>query len=102
MLLIYSAYFSVVSRVPSFFIQAGHVYLCNLKILDGIPQRKGAYCAAPLCLLHVNAAGQLKPVAIQLGQKPEDHPIFLPTDGWVDWLAAKMYYMSAHSQVCRQ
>ena len=68
--------------------------------MDGLPCKSDAYCAAPICLLYVNEAGQLKPIAIQLGQTPgSDNPIFLPTDRRVDWLAAKMYYMSAHFQV---
>ena len=76
------------------------MYICNLEIFDGIPCKPDAYCAAPICLLYVNEADQLKPIAIQLGQKPgNDNPIFLPTDRWVDWIAAKVYYMSAHAQV---
>ena len=68
--------------------------------MDGVPCKDGAYCAAPLCLLYVNAVGQLNPIAIQLGQKPgDDNPIFLPTDNWIDWIAAKIYYMSSHTQV---
>ena len=68
--------------------------------MDGVPCRKGSYCAAPICLLHVNAASQLKPIAIQLNQTPgENNPIFLPTDGWLDWIAAKIHYLSAHAQV---
>ena len=68
--------------------------------MDNVPCKDGTYCSAPLCLLYVNAAGELKPIAIQLGQKPgENNPIFLPTDGLVDWIAAKTYYMSSHAQV---
>lgn len=68
--------------------------------MDSVPCKDGTYCSAPLCLLYVNAVGQLKPIAIQLGQNPgEDNPIFLPTDGLVDWIAAKTYYMSSHAQV---
>ena len=81
-------------------LQAGHVYICDLKIMDGLPTREGQYCAAPICLLYVNGSGQLVPIAIQLQQKPgKENPIFLPSDGWIDWLLAKIYYTSASSQV---
>ena len=81
-------------------MQAGHVYICDMKIMDGLPTREGQYSSAPICLLYVNGSDQLVPIAIQLKQKPgEDNPIFLPSDGWIDWLLAKIYYQSAHSQV---
>lgn len=84
-------------------IQAGNVYLCDLEILDSLPCARGAFCAAPLCLLYVDVVGQLKPIAIQLSQTPgEENPIFLPTDGWVDWIAAKMYYLNSHAQVIKK
>ena len=61
---------------------------------------------APICLLYVNGSGQLVPIAIQLkqGVREEDkdnNPIFLPSDNWIDWLRAKIYYQSAHGQVRR-
>ena len=81
-------------------LQAGHIYICDLKIMDGLPTREGQYCAAPICLLYVNGSGQLVPIAIQLQQKPgKENPIFLPSDGWIDWLLAKIYYTSASCQV---
>ena len=74
--------------------QAGHVYICDLsEVMDGLPCRKGCYCAAPICLLYVNQAKQLVPIAIQLKKTPSaDNPIFLPTDNWFDWVLAKMYF----------
>lgn len=68
--------------------------------MDGLPTREGQYSCAPICLLYVNGSNQLVPIAIQLKQKPgEDNPIFLPSDGWIDWLLAKIFYQSAHAQV---
>lgn len=70
--------------------------------MEGLPTRKGQYCAAPICLLYVNGSNELVPIAIQLRQearKDEENPIFLPSDHLIDWLLAKIYYQSAHSQV---
>ena len=82
------------------YYQAGHIYICNLKIMDGLPLKAGYYSSAPLCLLYVNKAKQLVPIAIQLKQEPgSNNPIFLPSDNWADWTLAKMYYQCAHAQV---
>ena len=68
--------------------------------MDGLPCKEDYFCAAPLCLLYVNACKQLVPIAIQLKRQPaEDNPIFLPTDNRVDWLLAKMYFSNASAQV---
>ena len=68
--------------------------------MDGLPTRKGQHCAAPLCLLYVNANKQLVPIAIQLKQEEGDgNLIFLPSDHLVDWMLAKIFYQSAHAQV---
>lgn len=77
--------------------QNGHVYICDLTIMEGLPPRKGQSSCAPICLLYVNSMDQLVPIAIQLN--PGD-PIFLPSDRLIDWLLAKIYYQSAHGQVC--
>ena len=71
--------------------------------MDGLPCKKECYCPAPICLLYVNGANKLVPIAIQLQQKKpgqDDPPIFLPSDNLFDWLLAKIYYRSADAQVC--
>lgn len=81
------------------------MYICDLKIMDGLPTKDGHYVAAPLCLLYVNSSKQLVPIAIQLKQglreeeKGQPNPIFLPIDHYFEWMLAKMYYQSAHLQV---
>ena len=81
-------------------LQAGYVYICDLRIMDGLPVKEGHHCAAPMCLLYVNGSNQLVPIAIQLNQQPgQANPIFLSTDNWIDWLLAKIYYQSAQTQV---
>ena len=68
--------------------------------MDGLPSKKDHYCAAPLCLLYVNLAKKLVPIAIQLKRQPgEDNPIFLPSDSRADWLIAKMFFSNASAQV---
>ena len=68
--------------------------------MDGLACREGCYCPAPICLLHVNTADQLVPIAIQLKRDPgPNNPIFLPTDPYLDWLLAKIYYRCAENQV---
>ena len=83
------------------YLQNGHVYICDLsEIMDGLPCREGCYCPAPICLLYVNGANKLVPIAIQLKKTPgSDNPIFLPSDNWFDWVLAKMYYRNADAQV---
>lgn len=50
--------------------QRGHVYLLDYEVLDQLPANtindKHSYLAAPLCLLHYNRQGELKPIAIQV------------------------------------
>ena len=78
------------------------MYICDLsEVMDGLPCKEGCYCPAPICLLYINGANKLVPIAIQLKRTPgPGNPIFLPTDNWFDWMLAKMYYRSADAQVC--
>ncbi|KAJ0022691.1 hypothetical protein NQD34_014825 [Periophthalmus magnuspinnatus] len=81
--------------------QNGNIFLCDYKILDGVQtniiHHKNQYLMAPLVLLHQTPEGQLKPVAIQLKQRPDrDNPIFFPTDSEYDWLLAKTFVRSAY------
>ncbi len=85
-------------------MQAGNVYICDMKFMDGLKPRENYVNVAPICLLYVNKSKQLVPIAIQLKQgvreeEKTDNPIFLPIDAPNDWLLAKIYYQSAHSQV---
>ena len=97
----YSLYVCMISVFISE-LQNGRVYICDLsEIMDGLPCKEGCYCPAPICLLYVNEANNLVPIAIQLKKAPgPDNPIFLPTDKWFDWTLAKIYYRSADAQVC--
>ena len=81
------------------------MYMLNFKLMDGLPVREGCFFTAPICLLYVKPTGQLVPIAIQLKQgireeeKSEPNPIFFPTDGWIDWLLAKLYCQNANMLV---
>ena len=75
-----------------------------MKFMSGLKSREGYVNVAPICLLYVNSSKQLVPIAIQLKQgvseeEKTNNPIFLPSDNWIDWLLAKVYYQSAQSQV---
>lgn len=81
-------------------MKKGNVFLYDQKKMDGIPPR--TYNGAPLhitpglCLFYMNSENKLKPIAIQLYQKPsENNPIFLPSDSETDWLLAKMFIKNA-------
>ncbi|KAJ3611110.1 hypothetical protein NHX12_021126 [Muraenolepis orangiensis] len=82
-------------------LKIGHIFLCDYKILDGLKGNvvngKQQYLMAPLVLLHQTPKDRLKPIAIQLTQKPSgDHPIFYPNSAdYADWSLAKMYVKSA-------
>ena len=77
------------------------MYICDLsEIMDGLPCKPSEFCAAPICLLYVNPTKHIVPIAIQLRRIPtEDNPIFLPTDGWFEWMLAKMFFSAASGAV---
>ncbi|XP_037541657.1 polyunsaturated fatty acid 5-lipoxygenase isoform X3 [Nematolebias whitei] len=84
-------------------IEAGNIYIVDYEILEGISPNCTdpstlQYLAAPICLLYKNAQNKILPIAIQLGQNPDENPIFLPTDGQYDWLLAKIWVRSADFQ----
>uniref|UniRef100_UPI00398F454B polyunsaturated fatty acid 5-lipoxygenase-like n=1 Tax=Pristiophorus japonicus TaxID=55135 RepID=UPI00398F454B len=85
-------------------IQNGNIFIVNYEMLDGIAANVidgvQQYLEAPVCLLYLNAADDMIPIAIQLKQIPgKDNPIFLPSDPELDWLLAKMWVRSADSNV---
>ncbi|XP_022800953.1 allene oxide synthase-lipoxygenase protein-like [Stylophora pistillata] len=81
-------------------MKAGHVYIVDYKVLEGIPTREGTYLAQPLGLFYVNTSGDLVPIAIQFLQQPSDtNPIWTPSDSQYDWLLAKMWLRHADTLV---
>ncbi|XP_049322644.1 polyunsaturated fatty acid lipoxygenase ALOX15B-like [Astyanax mexicanus] len=81
-------------------MKKGNIFLCDYKRLSGFKgsmiDGKQQYLAAPLCLLYSTPEKTLKPIAIQLQQKPNrNNPIFLPTDSQWDWLLAKIFVRNA-------
>ena len=84
--------------------KAGHVYLADYQILQGIPcydvDGEKRYITEPLALFYVKKNGDLVPIAIQLNQQPsETNPIWTPNDLEYDWLFAKMWLRNADTQV---
>ncbi|XP_066502216.1 hydroperoxide isomerase ALOXE3 [Hoplias malabaricus] len=85
-------------------IERGAIFLLDYQILDQLPANiingKQTYLASPLCLLHYNRHGELKPIAIQLQKTPgPQNPVFLPSDPVPDWVLAKMWVRNADFQV---
>ncbi|KAJ8277034.1 hypothetical protein GJAV_G00070730 [Gymnothorax javanicus] len=75
-------------------IENGNIYVVDYEILDGIKEdlspTSPRYLAAPIMLLQ-QMENDLKPIAIQLKQRPGgDNPVFTPEDKDA-WLLAKMW-----------
>ncbi|XP_015241031.1 PREDICTED: arachidonate 5-lipoxygenase [Cyprinodon variegatus] len=84
-------------------IKAGNLFIADYEMLEGInanttDPNTQQYLAAPICLLYRNVRNKIMPIAIQLGQDPDENPIFLPTDSQHDWLLAKIWVRSADFQ----
>ncbi|KAM9258625.1 LOW QUALITY PROTEIN: polyunsaturated fatty acid lipoxygenase ALOX15B-like [Morus bassanus] len=81
-------------------MQEGWIFIIDYKlledILDGTIHGRQQHVAAPLCLLHQGTDGLLRPIAIQISQKPgPTSPIFFPSDAEWDWLLAKTWVRNA-------
>ncbi|XP_051900760.1 polyunsaturated fatty acid lipoxygenase ALOX15B-like [Pristis pectinata] len=84
-------------------VQKGNIFIVDYELLDGIAANskpKQQYLEAPMCLLHLNPANELVPIAIQLRQQPGPaNPIFLPSDSKHDWRLAKIWVRHADAQI---
>ncbi|XP_059160839.1 polyunsaturated fatty acid 5-lipoxygenase-like [Physella acuta] len=72
------------------------LYICDLHLLDGLTCKENRKLCSPIALFFVGASRKLKPVAIQLFQKPgETNPIFTPACHHMTWTLVKMWYNHA-------
>ncbi|GFR73230.1 allene oxide synthase-lipoxygenase protein [Elysia marginata] len=72
------------------------LFICDLKILDGLPVRENFVLCVPIGLFFLDKTKHLRPVAIQLFQKPgPDNPIFTPLCKSLTWAFVKMWYNNA-------
>ncbi|KAH9509994.1 hypothetical protein Btru_044799 [Bulinus truncatus] len=77
-------------------INQKRLFICDLQILEEIPVKKDFVLCAPIALFFVGISGQLKPVAIQLFQKPgPKNPIFTPRSPSLTWTLVKMWFNNA-------
>uniref|UniRef100_A0A6A7FU73 Lipoxygenase n=1 Tax=Hirondellea gigas TaxID=1518452 RepID=A0A6A7FU73_9CRUS len=80
-------------------LEQNRIFICNLKLLDGLQCKDDRVLCAPMVLFFLNDKKDLMPVAIQLMQsKGPDNPVFTPDDPPNTWLVAKMYYNNAEAQ----
>ena len=87
-----------------YFFKLGNIYTVNYAILKNIPrgnhQGRELELPAPICILYLRTDGELVPIAIQLGQEPEEGcPIWTPKDEPLDWLLVKMWFRNADAQI---
>jgi arachidonate 15-lipoxygenase len=79
--------------------KGGRLYLNDYALLEGIPMGSvgGAakYVPAPMGLFYLDDAGELKALAIQLGQEPSPETVLTPKDHPKAWLLAKTYFQTA-------
>ncbi|KAK3737983.1 hypothetical protein RRG08_010029 [Elysia crispata] len=77
-------------------IEEKRLFLCDLKILEGLPVRENFVLCVPVGLFFLDKTKQLKPIAIQLFQKPgPENPIFTPLCKTLTWALVKMWYNNA-------
>jgi arachidonate 5-lipoxygenase len=77
-------------------ISQKRLFICDLEILEGLPIRENFYLCKPIGLFFLDKAKQLRPIAIQLFQKPgPDNPIFTPLCPSLTWALVKMWYNNA-------
>ena len=60
-------------------LDAGHIFILDYAIVEGIPCPEGRHCAAGLGLLHACEGSPLRPIAIQLHQ--DGGPVWTPRTG---------------------
>ncbi|XP_060606795.1 arachidonate 12-lipoxygenase, 12R-type-like [Ruditapes philippinarum] len=76
------------------------IFIIDYEIMDGLPIKSGFTMTSPIALFYQQNDGTLKPIAIQLFQKPGvDNPVFLPSDPEYTWVLAKMWFNVADDQL---
>ena len=79
-------------------IKAHRVYRVSYPELVGIDTKPGCFLTAPICLLYVDSKQRLLPIAIQLGQSPDQGPVFTPKNDFWLWQTVKTFVQSADAQ----
>ncbi|KAH9509997.1 hypothetical protein Btru_044803 [Bulinus truncatus] len=79
-------------------INQKRLFICDLQVLEGLPVKQNRKMCVPIALFFVDMSGRLRPVAIQLFQKPgPNNPIFTPRSPSLTWTLVKMWYNNADS-----
>ncbi|KAH9509996.1 hypothetical protein Btru_044801 [Bulinus truncatus] len=90
-------------------INQKRLFICDLQVLERLPVKENrmvgfiklvslSQMCVPIALFFVDMSGRLRPVAIQLFQKPgPNNTIFTPRSPSLTWTLVKMWYNNADS-----
>ncbi|KAH9509993.1 hypothetical protein Btru_044798 [Bulinus truncatus] len=79
-------------------INQKRLFICDLQVLEGLPVKQNRKMCVPIALFFADMSGRLRPVAIQLFQKPgPNNPFFTPRSPSLTWTLVKMWYNNADS-----
>ncbi len=77
-------------------LAARRLFLLDYEILHGLEPDYGRFCVAPMAYFWLDGNGRLMPLAIQLGQSPEEAvTVFTPKDDHWTWLLARAFLQCA-------
>ncbi|XP_059162537.1 allene oxide synthase-lipoxygenase protein-like [Physella acuta] len=77
-------------------LEKKRLFMCDLHLMDGLLLKENRKLCAPIALFFLNTKNTLRPVAIQLNQRPGiDNPIFTPGCPTWTWTLVKMWFNHA-------
>ena len=80
-------------------LAAGHIFMVDYEILEGIKRGKGYCVENSMALFFADENTALRPICIQHFQSGDDAPVWTPKDGEYEWLLAKAHLMCSDGNV---
>lgn len=80
-------------------LAAGHIFMVDYEILEGIKRGEGYYVENSMALFFANENTSLRPICIQHFQSGDDAPVWTPKDGEFEWLLAKAHLVCSDGNV---